>query len=49
MRCVDIEDATKVKVDEFFLGFVKVDDKLGLGFSSNLKMLWLISNSTLMI
>ncbi|XP_020245252.1 zinc finger MYM-type protein 1-like [Asparagus officinalis] len=26
IRCVDIEDTNQVKVEEFFLGFIKVDD-----------------------
>ena len=26
IRCVDVEDASEVKVDELFLGFIKVDD-----------------------
>ena len=30
IRCVDVEDASEVKVEEFFLGFIKVDDTLGL-------------------
>jgi hypothetical protein len=30
IRCVDVEDASEVKVDEFFLGFIKVDDTWGL-------------------
>ena len=49
IRCVDIEDASEVKVEEFFLGFIKVDDTSGLDFSSDLKILWWILNSTLMI
>ena len=30
IRCVDVEDASEVKVEEFFLRFIKVDDTLGL-------------------
>ena len=26
IKCVDVEDASKVKMEEFFLGFIKVDD-----------------------
>ena len=42
IRCVDVEDASEVKVDELFLGFIKVDDTSGF-------RLWWILNSTLMI
>ena len=37
IRCVDVEDASEVKVDEFFLGFIKVDDTSGLGLSNRLE------------
>ena len=37
IRCVDIEDASEIKVEEFFLGFIKVDDKLGLGLFKRLE------------
>ena len=49
IRCVDVEDASKIKVDEFFLGFIKLMTRRSLGFSSDLKILWWILNSTLMI
>ncbi|XP_058215587.1 uncharacterized protein LOC131326738 [Rhododendron vialii] len=31
IRCVDVEDESKVKVEEFFHGFIKVHDTSGLG------------------
>uniref|UniRef100_A0A2N9FXD5 DUF4371 domain-containing protein n=1 Tax=Fagus sylvatica TaxID=28930 RepID=A0A2N9FXD5_FAGSY len=37
IRCVDVEDASEVKVEEFFLGFIKVDDTLGLGLFKRLE------------
>jgi hypothetical protein len=37
IRCVDVEDASEVKVEEFFLRFIKVDDTLGLGLFKRLK------------
>ena len=37
LRCVDFEDATEVKVEEFFLGFIKVDDTSRLGLFKRLE------------
>ena len=37
IRCVDVGDASEVKVEEFFLGFIKVDDMLGLGLFKRLE------------
>ena len=37
IRCVDVENASEVKVEEFFLGFIKVDDTSGLGFFKRLE------------
>ena len=37
IRCVDVEDASEVKVEEFFLGFIKVDDTSGLELFKRLK------------
>jgi hypothetical protein len=37
IKCVDVEDASEVKVEEFFLGFIKVDDTSGLGLFKRLE------------
>ena len=37
IRCVDVEDAIEVKVEEFFLGFIKVDDTSGFGLFKRLE------------
>ena len=37
IRCVDVEDASEVKVEEFFLGFIKVDDTSGFGLFKQLE------------
>ncbi|XP_058185930.1 uncharacterized protein LOC131303155 [Rhododendron vialii] len=36
IRCVTVEDESKVKVEEFFLGFIKVQNTLGLGLFKRL-------------
>ena len=37
IRCVDVKDASEVKVEEFFLRFIKVDDTSGLGLFKRLE------------
>jgi hypothetical protein len=37
IRCADVKDASKVMVDKFFLGFIKVDDTLGIGLFKRLE------------
>ena len=37
IRCVDVEDASEVTVEELFLGFIKVNDMLGLGLFKRLE------------
>ena len=37
IRCVDVEDESEVKVEEFFLGFIKVDDTSGFGLFKRLE------------
>ncbi|XP_057506546.1 uncharacterized protein LOC130789754 [Actinidia eriantha] len=37
IRCVDVEDESGVKVEEFFLGFIKVDDTSGFGLFKRLE------------
>jgi hypothetical protein len=37
IRYVDVEDASEVKVEEFFLGFIKVDDMSGFGLFKRLE------------
>jgi hypothetical protein len=37
IRCVDVEDASEIKVEEFFLEFIKVDDTSGLGLFKRLE------------
>jgi hypothetical protein len=37
IKCVDVEDASEVKVEEFFLRFIKVNDTSGLGLFKRLE------------
>ncbi len=39
IRCVDVENASEVKVEEFFLGFIKVDNMSGLGLFKRLEVI----------
>ena len=37
IRCVDVEDESEVKVEEFFLGFINIDDMSGFGIFKRLE------------
>lgn len=49
IRCMDIEDTDGVKVEQFFLGFIIVDETSGLGLFKQLENILYYSNLTWVI